>query len=136
MFGRHDIIMRGPMGGDSFTIISNSFFRDKRISAKAKGIFGYLSTHRAGWPMNIGKLAMAMRMGEDSIKAGLRELEACHYLIRKQWRDESGHFGASTWFITDIPAQLLRVGITDLDLVGQAVWASFEDSHVSAGQHR
>ncbi len=48
-------VRRGAMAADHFTQIANSLFRDSRLSDKAKGIFGYVSTHldglRAPWPI-------------------------------------------------------------------------------------
>lgn len=39
----------GMMAGDQFTQIANGLFRDSPLSFKAKGTFGYVSTHRDGW---------------------------------------------------------------------------------------
>ena len=45
----YSTIKRGRMAGDAFTQIRNAVFRDARLSAKAMGVFGHLSTHRAGY---------------------------------------------------------------------------------------
>lgn len=41
--------------------------------------------------------------GLASIKSGLKELEAGHYLIRTQTRGEGGKLGNSVWTISDYP---------------------------------
>ena len=50
-------IQRGPMAADRFTQISNALFRDPRITFKAKGIFGLISTHREGFGLSIRSIA-------------------------------------------------------------------------------
>ncbi|MET8572688.1 hypothetical protein [Streptomyces sp. NPDC004783] len=68
-------IRRGVMAGDRFTQIANGLFRDGRLSFKAKGLFGLLSTRREGWRMTVTDLARSGREGEAAVKSGLKELE-------------------------------------------------------------
>ncbi|MFF1444144.1 hypothetical protein [Streptomyces sp. NPDC058295] len=96
-------IERGPMAADNFTQISNSLFRDPRLSAKAKGIFGFISTHRSGWGLTPESIAAAMKDGVSAIKGGLRELEAFGYLGRTQRRKPDGTMGPVVYRITDMP---------------------------------
>jgi hypothetical protein len=97
-------IERGPMAADNFTQISNGLFRDPRLSAKAKGIFGFISTHRAGWGLTPESIAAAMKDGVSAIKAGLQELERFGYLVRSQPRKSDGTMGSGVYRITDIPS--------------------------------
>lgn len=103
-------IERGPMAADNFTQISNGLFRDPRMSAKAKGIFGFISTHRAGWGLTPESIAAAMKDGVSAIKAGLRELEAFGYLVRSQDRRPDGTMGPVVYRITDMPSSQPVVG--------------------------
>lgn len=103
-------IERGPMAADNFTQISNALFRDPRMSAKAKGIFGFISTHRAGWGLTPESIAAAMKDGVSAVKAGLRELEAFGYLIRSQNRRPDGTMGPIVYRITDMPSSQPVVG--------------------------
>lgn len=103
-------IERGPMAADNFTQISNALFRDPRMSAKAKGIFGFISTHRAGWGLTPESIAAAMKDGVSAIKAGLRELEAFGYLVRSQDRRPDGTMGPIVYRITDMPSSQPVVG--------------------------
>jgi hypothetical protein len=96
-------IERGPMAADNFTQISNGLFRDPRLSAKAKGIFGFISTHRAGWGLTPESIAAAMKDGVSAIKGGLRELEEFGYLVRTQQRKPDGTLGPVVYRITDMP---------------------------------
>lgn len=92
------------MAADAFTQIRNAVFRDPRLSAKAMGIFGNISTHRDGWGVTPESIATQMRDGVNAIRAGLRELEEYGYLQRTQTRDpKTGRLGPSEYYITDQP---------------------------------
>jgi hypothetical protein len=92
------------MAADAFTQIRNVLFRDVRLSAKAKGIFGYISTHRDGWGVTPESIAASMTDGVSAIRSGLRELEALGYLVREQPRRRDGTMGAIEYYITDQPS--------------------------------
>ncbi|MFI9772599.1 hypothetical protein ACIHJG_38030 [Streptomyces sp. NPDC052415] len=92
------------MAVDQFTQIANGLFRDSRLSYRAKGIFGYLSTHRDGWWVTLAHLAPVAPDGRDAVRAGLRELEHCGYLVRERLRRADGTLGQAVYAITDRPA--------------------------------
>jgi hypothetical protein len=97
------------MAGDSFTQIANALFRDRRISFKAKGIFGLVSTHRDGWRVSVNELARLGPDGRDSVRAGLAELEKFGYLVRERERRSDGTLGEAVYSITDMPAHLFEL---------------------------
>ncbi|MET7456273.1 hypothetical protein ABZT03_31225 [Streptomyces sp. NPDC005574] len=97
-------IRRGVMAADQFTQIANGLFRDPRLSFKAKGIFGLISTHRAGWRMSVTDLARRSRDGETAVKSGLKELEKHGFLLRERERRPDGTLGVVAYFITDLPS--------------------------------
>jgi hypothetical protein len=101
-------IERGPMAGDRFTQISNALFRDPRISLKAKGLFGLISTHSDGYGLTVARIKKWCKEGKDAIRAALEELEAHGYLERDQQRDE-GKFAGVVYRITDMPAHLYEL---------------------------
>jgi hypothetical protein len=96
-------IQRGEMAADRYTQIANKLFRDDRISFKAKGIFGLISTHRDGYGVTPESLAADSRDGVSAVKSGLRELEGAGYLVRRQYRKPDGTMGPVSYFITDTP---------------------------------
>lgn len=102
-------IRRGEMAGDRFTQIANALFRDPRISFKAKGIFGLISTHRDGWRVTVAELARCGPDGRSAVRSGLMELEAFGYLTREQQRGENGMLGEIIYAITDAPAHLYEL---------------------------
>ncbi|MFF7602304.1 hypothetical protein [Streptomyces mirabilis] len=97
-------IRRGVMAGDQFTQIANALFRDTRISFKAKGLFGYISTHRDGWQVTIASLARHGRERVDAVTTGLEELEKHGFLVSDRARNADGTLGQALYFITDLPA--------------------------------
>ncbi|WUV40675.1 helix-turn-helix domain-containing protein (plasmid) [Streptomyces sp. NBC_01483] len=97
-------IRRGVMAADQFTQIANGLFRDSRLSYKAKGLFGLLSTHRDGWRMTVADIARRGRDGEAAVKSGLKDLEKHGFLVRERERDPDGTLGGAAYFITDLPS--------------------------------
>ncbi|MFJ3310731.1 hypothetical protein ACIPSA_48885 [Streptomyces sp. NPDC086549] len=96
-------VRRGVMAADQFTQIANGLFRDSRLSFKAKGLFGLISTHRVGWRMSVADLAGRGRDGEAAVKSGLKELEKHGFLLRERERHPDGTLGATAYVITDLP---------------------------------
>ncbi|WP_338017830.1 hypothetical protein [Streptomyces adustus] len=97
-------IRRGVMAGDEFTQIANGLFRDPRLSFRAKGVFGHISTHRAGWRVTVADLVRAGPDGRDAVRGSLSELQRHGYLIREQLRHDDGTLGEIVYSITDRPA--------------------------------
>jgi hypothetical protein len=98
-------IRRGVMAGDQFTQIANGLFRDPRLSFKAKGLFGLISTHRDGWRMTVADLTRRGRDQEAAVKSGLKELEQHGFLLRERERHLDGTLGVAAYFITDLPSR-------------------------------
>ncbi|SNX88500.1 hypothetical protein SAMN06272735_8952 [Streptomyces sp. TLI_55] len=94
------------MAADQFTQIANALFRDAQLSFKAKGIFGYVSTHRNGWQVTIADLVRLGPDGREAVRTGLQELEVHGYLIRERLRRPDGTLGEIVYGITDRPAVL------------------------------
>ncbi|MGW1037398.1 hypothetical protein ACWD4Z_35055 [Streptomyces antibioticus] len=105
------------MAADQFTQIANGLFRDSRLSFKAKGIFGYVSTHRDGWQVTLAHLVAVGPDGREAIRAGLRELERYGYLIRERLRRPNGTLGDVVYSITDRPAATLDTVLREANLV-------------------
>ncbi|MFF1517035.1 hypothetical protein [Streptomyces sp. NPDC058305] len=97
-------ICRGVMAADQFTQIANGLFRDPSVSFRAKGLFGSISTHRAGWVVTVADLVAVGPDGRDAVRAGLKELESHNYLIRDRVRRPNGTLGPIIYSITDRPA--------------------------------
>ncbi|MER5880687.1 hypothetical protein ABT119_32820 [Streptomyces sp. NPDC001910] len=94
---------RDVMAVDQFTQIANGLFRDPRLSFRAKGLFGYISTHRTGWVVTVAALVALGPDGRDAVRAGLKELESHGYLLRDRVRRPTGTLGPIIYSITDRP---------------------------------
>ncbi|QKZ20292.1 hypothetical protein [Streptomyces chartreusis] len=98
---------------EQFTRVHNAVFRDSRMSFKAKGIFGLISTHRDGYGLSIESIVARSTDGAAAVRTGLNELENFGYLVRRQERldgptadqpnAKKGSFGQTEYFITDMP---------------------------------
>ncbi|MGV4985744.1 hypothetical protein ACVB8X_06750 [Streptomyces sp. NRAIS4] len=103
-------IKRGPMAADvlqrQFTQIHNAVFRDPRMSFKAKGIFGLISTHVDGYGVSEESITACATDGLSAVRTGLKELITLGYLQRRRERDELGRLGESEYYITDMPEGL------------------------------
>lgn len=71
----------------NFTIINNTIFQDKTISAKAKGLFATMCSLPENWDFNIAGLTALSTDGEVAVSSGLRELEDRGYLKRERVRE-------------------------------------------------
>ncbi|WP_051837593.1 hypothetical protein [Streptomyces sp. NRRL WC-3742] len=104
-------IARGPMAADQFearfTRIANQLFRDPRISFKAKGIFGLISTHKDGFGLSLESIAASSTDGISAVRTGLKELERYRYLVRERERNDAGHLQQTRYWITDMPDGLV-----------------------------
>ncbi|MGW2492365.1 hypothetical protein ACWCV9_34875 [Streptomyces sp. NPDC001606] len=127
-------VRRGVMAGDQFTQIANGLFRDSRLSYKAKGIFGYVSTHRDGWQVTVADLVSVGPDGREAVRAGLKELERYGYLIRERLRRANGTLGEVVYAITDRPAATLDVAL--LEATSTLAIADEHDAGFAAGIRR
>ncbi|WP_328406262.1 hypothetical protein OHS70_38690 (plasmid) [Streptomyces sp. NBC_00390] len=98
-----------------FTRVYNGLFRDPRLSFKAKGIFGLMSTHRDGYGLSLESIAACAPDGVSGVRTGLLELIKFNYLQRDRKRDNLGRLGDSVYFITDMPDGLILLMNPDWD---------------------
>lgn len=76
----------------NYTTLSNYHFKDKRLSWKAKGLLSTMLSLPENWNYTIEGLASLSDDGVKATNSGLAELEKYGYLIRKQLRNDKGHF--------------------------------------------
>ena len=84
MAGRRVVIFRGKLPSDDFAIVANHWFRDPRLTGKAKGYMGYIATHDQGYRLTIEQMIAEMKESGDADYAGLEELVSLNYLKRVQ----------------------------------------------------
>ena len=64
-----------------FTVIANSVFKDRRLSAKAKGILVEMLSLPENWDYTLKGLTTLFSDGIDSIRQGIKELEENGYIM-------------------------------------------------------
>ena len=67
-----------------YTTVDNGFINNPDLSAKAKGILLYLLSKPHGWETRVDDIVAHMADGIDSIKSGIKGLEAHRYIIRSR----------------------------------------------------
>lgn len=71
---------------------------DTTLSYRARGVLVWLlDKHDDGQPINATTIAKHGREGRDAIVAALKELEHTGYLVRRQYRADSGKWATESW---------------------------------------
>ena len=68
----------------NFTVILNEIVNNKKLSAKAKGIYLYLQSKKDGWQFYESEIITNFTDGQRSIRAGLQELIDSGLLLKYQ----------------------------------------------------
>lgn len=80
-------VVRSEKNSD-FTRISNSLFKEKNMSLKAKGLLSLMLSLPDDWDYSINGLVGLSTDGKDSVMKALSELERFGYLKRRRVTDE------------------------------------------------
>ena len=75
-----------------FSVVPNSWLRDKELSLKAKGMLCMLQSVPDGWDFNISGLAKVSKDGIDSVKSCIEELKNAGYITWERERNQKGQF--------------------------------------------
>lgn len=95
-------IVRGRIHfSDNFTIMSNAWVRDERLTLRARGLLLHLLSHREGWTLTVDQLVKVNPEGKDAIRTALKELEQHGYLRREQSRGVNAKFGNMDYVLMD-----------------------------------
>ena len=101
-----------------FTVIANSIFKDRTLSAKAKGLLVEMLSLPETWDYTLKGLTYLFTDGLDSIRQGIRELEEHGYIVRERKRDTKGRLGGMEYVIYETPR--LPVGKSDNSVENEA----------------
>lgn len=87
-----------------YTVLSNTFLDDDRLSLKAIGLLGYMLRLPDDWNFTLEWLAGKHKDGLASIRTAMTELEAAGYVSRsEQIRTEGGTFRGADYIVREIP---------------------------------
>lgn len=84
-----------------FTIVSNEFLKDARLSWKAKGIIAYVAMLPDDWVLNMRDLTNRATDGRDSLYSGIKELEKYGYCAKVMQRNPDGTIAGYAYEICD-----------------------------------
>lgn len=96
-----------------FTVIANCVFKDKSLSAKAKGLLVEMLSLPETWDFTLKGLTYLFSDGMDSIRQGIRELEEHGYIGK---RDEKGRLGGMEYVIYETPHKSVEKSALEADL--------------------
>ncbi len=86
-----------------YTVLSNHIFKDRTLSAKAKGLLAEMLSLPDDWDYTLKGLTFLFSDGLDSVRQGIRELEAHGYVVRQRRRDEKGRLCDMEYVIYETP---------------------------------
>lgn len=86
-----------------FTVVANCVFKDRSLSAKAKGILVEMLSLPENWDYTLKGLTTLFSDGIDSIRQGINELEKHGYIMRERKRDARGRLGGMEYVIYETP---------------------------------
>jgi hypothetical protein len=86
-----------------FTVVANCIFKDRSLSAKAKGILVEMLSLPDSWDFTLKGLTTLFTDGIDSIRQGINELESRGYIVRERKRDARGRLGGMEYVIYETP---------------------------------
>ena len=89
-----------------YTVLSNHIFKDRTLSAKAKGLLAEMLSLPENWDYTLKGLTTLFSDGIDSIRQGIKELEAHGYVVRGRKRDEKGRLGEMEYVIYETPHKI------------------------------
>ena len=71
----------------NFVAIDKTCLEDDRLSFKAKGLHSYLMSRPDNWKPILEQLSTVSKDKQASVRAGMKELEDCGYIIRRPVKD-------------------------------------------------
>jgi len=86
-----------------YTVMSNSHFKDKRLSLKAKGLLSLMLSLPPEWDFSLRGLTKLGTDGIDSIRNAVNELENAKYIVRSRARNEKGQLKGTEYIIYEQP---------------------------------
>lgn len=98
-------IVRVRKRENPFVQIDRSVFENTSLSWKAKGILGYLLSKPDNWKTYVSDIEKKAKDGRDSVRSGLKELEANGYVRKVRVRDENGKFIGWEYEVFEIPTE-------------------------------
>ena len=86
-----------------FTVMSNTHFKEREMSLKAKGLLSLMLSLPDEWDYSVRGLVTLSKDGKGSVTKALIELEELGYVKRTRAHDEKGRFSGYDYDIFETP---------------------------------
>ena len=88
---------------ENYTVMSNTHFKERGMSLKAKGLLSLMLSLPDTWQYSISGLTKLSKDGKDSVMSALSELEEFGYLTRERVVNDKGQFSGVQYDIFEQP---------------------------------
>lgn len=88
---------------NNFTVMSNTHFKEKKMTLKAKGLLSLMLSLPDDWDYNVSGLVKLSKDGKDGVMSALAELETFGYLERVRTINSKGQFSGIEYNIFETP---------------------------------
>lgn len=100
--GNQGVLVRPRLAfEDGFTMMPNTWIRDRRIKWAARGLLSWLLSHDAGFEVSMELLSKSGDLGRDGVRGVVQQLEKFGYLERIKRRDQRGRIAHTDWHLRD-----------------------------------
>lgn len=86
-----------------YTVLDNTFLKDKELSWKAKGLFAYILSLPDDWKIYLTELQEHATDGETSVRTAVQELIDLGYLIATRERNSQGLWAGYSYEVIENP---------------------------------
>jgi DNA-binding transcriptional regulator GbsR (MarR family) len=94
-----------------YVMMNKSFFQDVELSAKAKGILGYILTLPDDWQIYLEEITTHFKDGIKSISNGVKELIERGYIVRETVRNEKGYYKGCIYDVYEVRTETPKTEI-------------------------
>lgn len=85
-------MIKTPTEIKSYCIVCNEVARDRKLSARAKGIYYYLATLPSNWQLTKKECMQHFTEGNAAFNTAFKELEKAGYIVGTRQRNDQNRF--------------------------------------------
>lgn len=122
---------KGSRGAAAFAQIPNATLRDRRLTARARGVLAYMLSHDESFQMTKRTLLAEFPEGRDALERVIRELKDAGYVKVDRPRDDASRFVGSTYTVFEVAQDP-----DDADSPGHGFPGTRETSAVENGPYK
>lgn len=100
------LIIRSNKRENPYVMIDKHGLNDERLSWKAKGLLAYLLSKPDDWTVYVSDLIKRSKDGEDSVRAGLKELRDNGYVSMERIRNDKGVYTGTQYIVYEQPIEI------------------------------